>query len=104
MTTRRESRPGSAGGSPTAKAERQAGDKATDPTPDMLTVALDALAHGLNVLPPKGDGSKAPDAERWSERQVVMATADEVRHWYTGTGRTGIGIVCGEVSGGLELF
>ena len=76
----------------------------TETPPDLLATALDALAHGLNVLPPKQDGTKAPDARRWTERQAFLASEDEVRAWYEGTARTGLGLVCGAVSGGLELF
>lgn len=69
----------------------------------VLDNALEALGAGLNVHPPKEDGSKAPDALEWASRQNVMATESEVLRWYA-NGRTGLGLICGKVSRGLELF
>ena len=72
-------------------------------TTSLLDAALDAEAAGLSVLPPKQDGTKAPDADGWKRYQVTRATEDEVRRWYA-NGRSGLGVVCGAVSGGLEMF
>lgn len=69
----------------------------------MLEAALTAFRAGLSVLPPKEDGSKAPDTLEWTSRQVTRATEEEIRRWYS-TPRHGLGIVCGAVSGGLEMF
>lgn len=65
--------------------------------------ALAADAAGLCVLPPRGDGSKAPDAASWTEYQRRRSTAAEIEAWYA-NGRTGLGLVCGAVSGGLEML
>jgi len=65
--------------------------------------ALEALAAGLNPLPPKQDGSKAPDASEWGSYQHRMSTEAKVDAWY-GNGRSGLGLVCGAISGGLEMF
>src|SRR5262249_44095814 len=70
---------------------------------DLLAAARTALRAGLRVLPPKEDGTKAPDANEWTSKQQARATEAEVRAWYA-NGRTGLGIVCGAVSGGLELL
>ncbi len=67
------------------------------------TAALEALAAGLNVLPPREDGSKAPDAPEWASRQHRLTTEAEIMAMYA-NGRTGLGVVTGAVSGGLELF
>jgi putative DNA primase/helicase len=78
----------------------------TGPTPDARDAALDALAAGLSVVPPKEDGSKAPDG-RWKEYQRSRATSTEIDAWYVTQGRpkrTGLGIVCGAVSGNLECL
>lgn len=69
----------------------------------LLEVALRAHQAGLCVLPPREDGTKAPDAVEWASRRRSRSTEDEIREWYA-NGRTGLGIVCGAVSGGLELF
>jgi len=69
----------------------------------ILTFALEATRSGLRVLPPREDGSKAPDAGEWKQCMTTRATEAEVRDFYA-NGRTGLGIVCGAVSGGLEMF
>lgn len=72
-------------------------------TATILPAALDALRAGLSVLPPKEDGTKAPDAKDWKRYQTARADEAEVRTLYA-NGRTGLGVVCGAVSGGLEMF
>jgi len=76
-------------------------------TGEQLVTVRDAAfaAHkaGVSVLPPKENGSKAPDAATWTERQRVKTTEEELEGWYSGA-RTGVGVVCGQISGGLELF
>ena len=85
------------------------------PDPDMLPRAIAAYEAGLCVVPPKQDGSKMPVAKRyvdeagterhgWKPWQQERSTLDEIRRWYALGTRTGLGFVCGEVSGGLELF
>jgi hypothetical protein len=76
---------------------------------DVRQAALDALAHGLSVLPPKEDGSKAPLAEdgQWKQYQRERATLDVIHSWYGTKGepkRSGVGLVCGPVSGNAECF
>jgi hypothetical protein len=93
-------------------------------------VALAALAAGLSVCPPVEDGTKAPEPERltrdkvveifgadkadeilggkatvltWKHREVLRADREQIDRWYKG-GRTGVGIVCGPVSGNLEML
>lgn len=72
--------------------------------PDPLTQALVAHAAGCCVLPPKQDGSKQPDAVSWTRYQRTRSTREEIERWYADGHRTGLGIVCGTVSGNLELF
>ncbi len=78
------------------------------PTPKQPLSILDAalLAHrsGLCVLPPREDGSKAPmaPAGRWKHFQRQRPTEEDIRRWYGPS--TGIGIVCGEISGRLEAL
>jgi putative DNA primase/helicase len=67
--------------------------------------ALAAHRAGLCVLPPKQDGSKRPDSASWTQYQSRFPTEAEFDRWYgPRSTRTGIGYVCGRVSGGLELF
>jgi putative DNA primase/helicase len=70
--------------------------------------ALAAQASGLCVVPPKEDGSKRPDVTSWKRYQQDRPTAAEIRRWdgdgETNCSRRGVGLVCGAVSGGLELL
>lgn len=70
-----------------------------------LETALTAAASGISVLPPREDGTKAPLAENgtWSRWQQERADEAQIRRWYN-NGRSGVGFVCGAVSGNLELF
>ena len=62
------------------------------------------VAHkaGLCVVPPKEDGSKAPLGE-WKEYQSQRPSESALDQWYS-NGRTGLGVVCGAVSGNLETL
>src|SRR5215211_3874271 len=72
--------------------------------PDLYALAQHAHGLGLCVLPPKEDGSKQPDATTWTCYQRERSTLDEIVTWYRDGLRTGIGLICGAVSGHLELF
>src|SRR5215218_2739656 len=70
----------------------------------LRTSALAAYDAGLCVLPPRQDGSKQPDTTSWTRYQRQRPSRYEVVNWYRDGRRTGIGYVCGIVSGNLELF
>lgn len=73
---------------------------------DARQAALDAWESGLSVLPPKEDGSKAPDGQ-WLYFQQHRASLAQINSWYGIVGtplRSGCGLVCGAVSGNLECF
>lgn len=67
-----------------------------------LETALLAHSLGLSVLPPKEDGTKAP-IESWTAYQSTRADTEKIKEWYRNN-RRGVGLVCGAVSGNLELF
>lgn len=74
--------------------------------PTVREAAIDALGCGLCVVPPREDGSKAPEGE-WKRFQADRPTLDDIHRLYGTKGtpkRSGIGLVCGPVSGGLECF
>ena len=76
----------------------------TAPTPtDMRAMALDFLDMGLCPMPPKQDGSKRPYVGEWKDYEHRLPTSREIMGWYRSE-LTGIGTVCGEVAGNLELF
>lgn len=73
---------------------------------DVREAAVDALSHGLSIFPPAQDGSKRPDGP-WKHFQAKRATPADVDRWYGTDGppkRSGLGLVCGAVSGNLECF
>ena len=73
-----------------------------DTATTLLTTALAWQQAGASVIPVKPDGKKRP-AIRWKEFQQRRPSAHEVETWFS-DGLNGIGLVCGSVSGGLELL
>lgn len=76
-------------------------EESRDPLSDTISEAL-SLGN-ICIMPPRQDGSKRPYASTWTEYQKRRSTAEEVEKWYR-NGLTGFGIICGEVSGGLECL
>ena len=62
----------------------------------------DAIEAGICIIPPAQDGSKRPDVPSWTQYQKERPSKDQVADWYS-NGRTGVGWVCGKVSGNLEV-
>jgi hypothetical protein len=69
-----------------------------------LAVALEGATARLSMLPPKEDGTKAPRGPRWKRWQVVRAKPDTVRNYFEMQQPSGVGVVCGRVSRGLECL
>ena len=69
----------------------------------VLDAARSAYAAGLQVLPVREDGTKAPDLATWRECQTTRLTVDEMRACDFGR-RSGLGIVAGAVSGYVECW
>ena len=74
----------------------------SDTTPDMLTAALALHAAGCSVVAVRADGSKRPMGD-WKQAQAERATEARVRAWFA-NGHPGVGVICGQVSGGLEML
>lgn len=55
------------------------------------------------MVPPRQDGSKRP-IEAWKDYQAARPDAAQMAAWYVDQGQSGLGVVCGAVSGNLELF
>jgi hypothetical protein len=68
----------------------------------ILAAALDAWDAGLSVVRVRTDGSKRPVGE-WKQYQTVRADRDTVAQWFTNTAH-GLGVICGAVSGDLEML
>jgi hypothetical protein len=68
----------------------------------IASIAVEYINAGVSVIPIRLDGSKAPSIPSWSQYQQRIATAEEIEAWFSRP--AGIGIVCGVVSGGLEVL
>ena len=69
----------------------------------VFETAMAAEAADLCVLPVREDGTKAPDVRSWTGYQRQRPDGRQIAAWFT-SGRSGLGIVCGKVSGGLEML
>lgn len=68
----------------------------------MLDAALDAYDAGLCVVRAKVDGTKAPMGE-WKQLQASRPTREQTAAWFADQ-HPGMGVLCGRVSGGLEML
>lgn len=69
---------------------------------NLTSEALSWLERGYVPLPIRPDGSKAP-AVSWRDYQTTAPDADEVRRLFA-RDTDGIGLLCGAVSGNLEML
>ncbi|HUE71267.1 MAG TPA: bifunctional DNA primase/polymerase [Pirellulaceae bacterium] len=71
----------------------------------LLPVAESYAKAGLSVIPIKPDGTKAPAVAKWKPYQRRRATGKELRAWFGQSAKSpnGIAVVCGSVSGNLEV-
>lgn len=65
--------------------------------------ALEARRAGLSVIPIREDGSKAPDLLEWKPYSEAPPAMREVSDWFANR-RTGLALVCGRASEGLEML
>lgn len=70
---------------------------------DVLTAALAAHQAGLCPIPAATDGTKRP-LGAWKQWQTRRPDPDTLHGWFGNGHRHGLGIVCGAVSGGLEML
>ncbi|WP_334187442.1 bifunctional DNA primase/polymerase [Noviherbaspirillum sp.] len=81
----------------------------TEPRPCLtpsFTRAMQFIAASVCPIPPAEDGSKAPrpgGKRAWQEYQDHLPSISDVYRWYQHP-RSGVGVVCGAVSGGLEAL
>ena len=69
----------------------------------ILDYARGYVAAGYSVIPVRPDGSKAPAVAHWKEYQSHRPDDRELVLWF-GRGVNGIAIICGAVSGNLEVL
>ncbi|MEV4287396.1 bifunctional DNA primase/polymerase [Nonomuraea bangladeshensis] len=68
--------------------------------------AREAHHHGLCVIPAAANGTKQPwpDGPTWKHFQNQPPTAEQLARWFANGRYDGLGVVCGQVSGGLEML
>ena len=76
--------------------------------PPSLADAIHAIASryvaaGLSIVPIRPDGTKRP-TDVWKEFQHRLPSAQDLRCWFIGSKPPGIAVICGKVSGGLEVL
>jgi len=69
---------------------------------DVYTAAQAWCAAGCSVVRVATDGSKAPSGP-WKAAQSTRADTNTIRAWFA-NGHPGVGVVCGAVSGHLEML
>lgn len=68
-----------------------------------LAAALTWHEAGCSLIPIRPDGTKRP-AVQWSRFMARRANLEELQIWFNGRDRNGIAVVCGSVSGNLEML
>lgn len=58
---------------------------------------------GVSVIPIRANGTKRP-AVRWAEYQLELPTSAKVSEWWENGVTYGLALICGKVSGNLELL
>ena len=69
----------------------------------VMEAALAFHAAGCCPVPARTDGTKAP-VGNWKEFQSRRPEHAELTGWFGSPNASGIGVVCGAISGGLELL
>lgn len=59
--------------------------------------------QGCSIIPIYADGTKKPQG-KWTEYMTTRAPRERVEKWFSTSPKSGIGIVCGAVSGNLEML
>ena len=71
-------------------------------TGEILRTALEFAANDICAVPVATDGSKRPAISSWKEYQERLPRPDELLTWFNGA--EGVGVICGKVSGNLEML
>jgi len=69
---------------------------------DILLRALELANEGISVVPVATDGSKRPGVSTWKQYQQQRPTTSELMTWFANA--EGVGVICGKVSGNLEML
>ena len=69
---------------------------------DILLTALEFANQGICVVPVATDGTKRPGIASWKQYQETRPTTAELMTWFADA--QGVGVICGKVSGNLEML
>lgn len=72
--------------------------------PNKLAAALTWYNAGALPIPVRTDGSKAPGVRAWRDWQHIRPDVGVVVDLFSQTDTDGVGIICGEPSGNLEMI
>jgi hypothetical protein len=70
---------------------------------EILTQALKFATSGISVVPVATDGSKRPGIDSWKKYQEKMPDVSDLMRWFNKP-QDGLGLICGAVSGNLEML
>lgn len=70
---------------------------------EILAAAMTWADSGASVLPAAGDATKRPGLSEWRRYQVERPSNNQLRDWFVRPQARGLGVVCGAVSGALEM-
>jgi hypothetical protein len=70
---------------------------------EILTQALKFATAGISVVPVANDGSKRPGIDSWKKYQERQPEANDLMRWFSKP-QDGLGLICGKVSGNLEML
>jgi hypothetical protein len=71
-------------------------------TGEILRTALEFAANGICAVPVATDGSKRPALTNWKQYQERLPNPEELLTWFSSA--EGVGVICGKVSGNLEML
>jgi hypothetical protein len=70
---------------------------------EIYQAALEAFAHGINVVPIAADGTKRPPF-RWQPYQRERVRREDLARWFLRLPGAGLGFLTGQISGHLEAL
>lgn len=73
-------------------------------TSEILTAALRFATQEIVAVPVASDGSKRPGLSSWKEFQYRKPTTEETLAWFSNPDIQGLGVICGKISGNLEML
>jgi P4 family phage/plasmid primase-like protien len=70
---------------------------------EVISAAQAWYSAGFCVVPPRMDGTKGPISQ-WKDYQATRPDSGQMGQWYDRGQQHGVGLLCGRVSGNLEML